>query len=319
MIQPVTTSTATTPSGPLRIGIIGVGKIATREHVPSIAASPAFTLVAAASHEGRVELVPNYPSAEAMLAAGGLDAVAMCQPPQARFAAAHAAIEAGLHVLLEKPPGATLAEVEQLRALAADRGVTLFASWHSRHGGGVAPARDWLAQRRVEAVRIEWREDVRGSHPGQDWIFEGGGMGVFDPGINALSIATAILPSFRLTAARLFLPANRQAPVAAELTGEIAGGAPLGIGLDFLHAGEWAWDIVVETDGGTLALTAGGHALAIDGVPVPVPTGGEYPRLYAHFAALIAAGTSDVDVAPLVHVADAFMLAERTAVAALEW
>ncbi len=54
-----------------------------------------------------------------MLAAhGDLDAVALCQPPQARCAAALAAIAAGRHVFLEKPPGATLAEVGLLVAAA---------------------------------------------------------------------------------------------------------------------------------------------------------------------------------------------------------
>lgn len=309
----------TNPPPPVRIGVVGVGKIATAEHLPTIAASPAFTLAAAASHEGRAGDVSNYPSIEVMLAAGGLDAVALCQPPRARHAAARAAIEAGVHVLLEKPPGATVAEVEQLRAAAADKGVSLFASWHSRHAGGVAPARAWLRDRRVIAVRIDWREDVRGSHPRQDWIFEPGGLGVFDPGVNALSIATAILPPFHLTGARLSHPANRQAPVAVELRGETADGAPLLVDLDFLHEGDPRWDIVVETDAGMLALTRGGHELAIDGVAQPVSAGGEYPRLYARFAELIASGRSDVDTAPLRHVADAFMLAERVAVAPFDW
>lgn len=306
-------------SRPYRIGIVGVGKIATVEHIPTIAASPAFTLAAAASPQGRAAGVPNYPTVEAMLAAEQLDAVALCQPPTARHAGARAAIDAGVHVLLEKPPGATLAEVEDLRGQAADRGVTLFASWHSRHAGGVAPARDWLAGRKVTAVSIGWREDVRRSHPGQDWIFEAGGLGVFDPGINALSIATAILPPFHLTTARLAFPSNRQGPVHAELTGTTDGGAPLAASLDFLHEGVWEWNMTVETDGGTLALSEGGRALAIDDVPMPVPGGGEYPRLYARFAELIAAGQSDVDVSPLRHVADAFMLGERVSVAPFGW
>jgi D-galactose 1-dehydrogenase len=44
-------------------------------------------------------------------------------------------------------------------------------------------------------VNVIWREDVRVWHPGQDWIWQPGGLGVFDPGINALSIITHILPA----------------------------------------------------------------------------------------------------------------------------
>jgi D-galactose 1-dehydrogenase len=128
--------------------------------------------------------------------------VSLCTPPQPRHALAHLALAAGKHVMLEKPPGATLSEVEDLRLTAAERGLTLQTTWHSRYAQGVAPAREWLADKTIKSVRIDWREDVRVWHPGQTWIWEAGGLGVFDPGINALSIATAILPRpFFLTGA----------------------------------------------------------------------------------------------------------------------
>ncbi|MBE7245568.1 MAG: Gfo/Idh/MocA family oxidoreductase, partial [Actinomycetospora chiangmaiensis] len=195
---------------PIRIGLVGVGKIARDQHLPVIGASPDYTLVAVASRQGGYEGVPNYRTLSEMIAGqGDLQAVALCQPPQARFEAALAAIEAGLHVFLEKPPGATLAEVGLLTEAARRRGVSLFASWHSRFAPGVEPARRWLSTRRIRSVSIAWMEDVRHWHPGQDWIWEAGGMGVFDPGINALSIATHILPPFFLTGATLEVPENR--------------------------------------------------------------------------------------------------------------
>src|SRR3546814_18724024 len=113
----------------------------------------------------------------------------MCQPPQARFEAAAKAIRAGKHVLLEKPPGATLAEVEALTRLAEASATTLFAAWHSRYAPGVAPARAWLAARHIRRVAIVWKADVRSGHPCQQWIWEAGGFGVFDSGISAISMA----------------------------------------------------------------------------------------------------------------------------------
>src|SRR5690606_40163452 len=68
---------------------------------------------------------------------------------------------------------------------------------HSRMALAVAAARRWLADRTIHEGRITWREDLRKWHPGQDWILDAGGMGVFDPGINALSILTEILPADR--------------------------------------------------------------------------------------------------------------------------
>lgn len=87
--------------------------------------------------------------------------------PVPRFAYAEAALKAGRHVMLEKPPGATLAEIHALQALAADRGLTLYATWHSRMAHAVAAAKAWLHGKVVSRAHITWREDVRKWHPGQ--------------------------------------------------------------------------------------------------------------------------------------------------------
>lgn len=298
----------------IRVGIVGFGKIARDQHAPAIAASDAFTLVASASRHAHAPGLPAYHDIEAMLAAEpDMAAVALCQPPQVRHAAARAAIAAGRHVFLEKPPGATLSEVVDLARAADEAGVTLFASWHSRHAAGVARARAWLAGKTIRRVDIAWKEDVRHWHPGQAWIWQPGGLGVFDPGINALSLLTALLDApVRLEAAALELPANREAPIAARLAMRTAEGAPIAADFDWRQTGPQTWDIAVETDAGTLLLSHGGNTLAIDGAVQPLPPEAEYSGLYARFAELIAAGRSEVDVAPLRLVADAFLTGTRS-------
>ena len=130
----------------VKIGIVGFGKIARDEHVPAIARHPDAELVAVASRNAKADGVANYPDLETMLAERPeLDAIALCQPPQARFAAACTALRAGKHVFLEKPPGVTLSEVEILISLAKAQGTTLYASWHSRYADGVARAKAWAA------------------------------------------------------------------------------------------------------------------------------------------------------------------------------
>ncbi len=298
----------------LALGLVGLGKIARDQHLPAIAATQGMTLTAVASPHASAPGIACYPDLDAMLAAEpALGAIILCQPPQARFDAARAAILAGKHVFLEKPPGATLSEVEALVTLAAERGVTLFAGWHSRYAACVAQAKAWIAPRTVRSVQIVWKEDVRHWHPGQAWIWAPGGFGVFDPGINALSILTEILTEpVRLIDAELETPTNRHAPIAARLAmgtggGATGGGAPISAEFDWRQTGPQSWDIMVETDGGTLTLGHGGNSLSIDGTAQPAPPEGEYPALYARFAALIAAGKSDVDIAPLRIVADAFL------------
>ncbi|NIJ33349.1 D-galactose 1-dehydrogenase [Sphingomonas oligoaromativorans] len=299
------------------LAVIGLGKIAQDQHLPAIAASRDFDLVCGASLQGDCPAGTTYRSVEEMLASEpGIEAVSLCQPPQARFAAARAALLAGKHVLLEKPPGATLSEVALLHDLAVERGLTLFTAWHSREAPAVGPARAWLEGKRILSAAIVWREDVRVWHPGQRWIWQAGGLGVFDPGINALSIATHILPPFLLSGGTLSYPANQQAPIAADLSFLMVDGAPLTADLDFRQTGPQTWDIRIETDRGQLLLSRGGAEMAIDGVPQPLPPEAEYRGLYARFAALIGAGGQDVDRRPLRHVADAFLRAERIEVEA---
>jgi D-galactose 1-dehydrogenase len=295
------------------LALVGLGKIARDQHLPSIAADPRFELVAIVSRNAELDGVAHFTALADLLASDVVvDAVALCTPPQPRHALAHLALAAGKHVMLEKPPGATLSEVEDLRQAAAARSLTLQTTWHSRYAVGVEPARQWLAEREVKAVRIHWKEDVRVWHPGQDWIWEAGGLGVFDPAINALSIVTRILPRpFFLSKGVLHVPENCQSPIQAELDFRDAAGAPIRAELDFLQTGPQSWDIEVDTDDGQLKLTHGGAKLYIDGQLLQEGPDREYPGLYDAFAKLIADGASDVDVSPLRHVADAFLLSER--------
>lgn len=296
---------------PQSIALVGIGKIAIDQHVPALAASPDWELAATVSRSGTVAGVESYSDFADMLARNpDIGTVSLCMPPVPRYDYAHAALMAGRHVMLEKPPGASLAEVYALQHLAQDKGLTLFATWHSRMAHAVAAARAWLADTTVTRAHITWREDVRKWHPGQDWVFEPGGMGVFDPGINALSILTAILPApVHMRAAVLEFPENRATPIAAQLT--FSGNVTADF--DWRQEGPQTWDIAIDTPKGRLDLRMGGNVLEIDGA---VQAGqnsimGEYPALYARMADLVRTGQSDVDLAPMIHVADALTLGLR--------
>jgi predicted dehydrogenase len=301
------------------LGLVGYGKIAHDQHERAAAASEDFELVAVADPAARHESLPSYPDAAAMFAAHPeIAAVALCMPPRFRAPAAREAIAAGRHVLLEKPPATTVAEAEEIERLAREKRVTAFAAWHSREGAAVDCARKWLAETRPRTVRVEWKEDVRVWHPGQEWIWQPGGFGVFDPGINALSILTAILPGeLTLIDAELAVPENCASPIAARL--DIAGeGFPVTAEFDFRQTGPQSWDIAVDTDRGELRLSHGGNAVTILGEPQEVGEQAEYPRLYARFAELIRGGRSDVDLAPLRLVEAALAQGRRVTVEPFE-
>jgi len=300
----------------LRIAIVGFGKIARDQHVGAIAAVPGATLTAVASRNASLPELPHFATIEELLEKGPpIDAVSLCTPPQVRRAQAAAALAAGKHVMLEKPPGTGVAELDPLIAMAAEAKRTLFATWHSRYAPAVEPAREWLASRRITSVHINWKEDVRVWHPGQAWIWEPGGLGVFDPGINALSILTRILPRpVFVTAAELAFPSNCQAPIAANLSLTDIGGLPITAEFDFRQTGPQSWDILAETDQGQMTLSRGGRIMAVNGKVVADAPDEEYRELYRRFVKLAASGASDVDLSPLRLVADAFLLGKRTLV-----
>ena len=304
---------------PLKLALIGIGKIARDQHIPALAADPRFELVACASRNAQVDGVANFPDVETLLAeVKDLDAISICTPPQAHFEAALAALRAGKHVMLEKPPAQTTRHIALLQAEAARHGRTLFQTWHSRFAAGVDTARDWLRERTLTGGSITWKEDVHHWHPGQQWIWNAGGLGVFDPGINALSVLTEVLHDEAVVhEAVLEFPENQQAPIAAQLALRTQAGVTVNAVFDFRQKGEQTWDIELVTSSGRLKLSRGGGALEIDGQAMGSDAAltGEYPRLYARFAELCAAGESEVDWRPFQLVADAFLVGERRIVA----
>lgn len=302
---------------PLRIAIIGFGKIADDQHIPSIGSNERFELVATSSRSGQ-GIEPVFTDwRELVRTVEHLDAVAITTPPRPRYAIAKACIEAGLHTLLEKPPTLTLGEIEDLACLAEDRQATLFATWHARHNSAVGAAAQALAGKRIAEMQIVWHEDVNKWHPGQRWIWEPGGFGVFDPGINAFSIATTIFPgTLFVQAADLSFPANAHTPIAAEIefASDVADG-PLSCSLDWRRTEGEQWTISVQTsEGSEIKLVDGGARLFIDNMEQKFPESGEYADIYRAFVDLIDRRRSSVDVRPLRLVADCLLASRRMVV-----
>ena len=302
---------------PIRIAIIGFGKIAGDQHVPAIQGNPRFALVASSSRSGQGVGRTFTDWRELIRSVEGLEAVAITTPPEPRYEIARECLLAGLHCLLEKPPTTGTAEIADLDCLAQAQQRTLFTTWHAQHHATVEAAAKALAGKRIQSLAIRWHEDVRKWHPGQRWIWEPGGFGVFDPGINAFSIATKIFPGgLFVRSAELSVPRNAQTPIAAEVVfSSPEADGPLTASLDWRRDEGEEWTITVETTDGTrVRLEQGGAKLDIDGKPQSDDGPGEYPDIYAKFVDLIDQRASLVDVAPLRLVADCLLVARRTEV-----
>lgn len=302
---------------PIKIAILGFGKIAEDQHVPSIRGNPRFELVATSSRSGQgVEQTFTH-WRELIRSVEGLEAVAITTPPGPRYDIARQCVLAGLHCLLEKPPTAGLAEINDLACLAEGRRVTLYTTWHAQHHATVDAAARTLAGKRIKAMQILWHEDVHKWHPGQQWIWEPGGFGVFDPGINAFSIATKIFPGgLFVQSAELKVPEGAQTPIAADITfSSPEADGPLTASLDWRRTEGEEWTITLATaDNIEVRLEAGGSKLTVGGESQDDDGPGEYPDIYQTFADLIDERRSQVDVAPLRLVADSLLVGRTTRV-----
>jgi predicted dehydrogenase len=302
---------------PIKIAIIGFGKIAADQHIPAIQGNPRFELVATSSRSGQGVAQSFTDWRKLIRSVEGLEAVAITTPPEPRYEIARECLLAGLHCLLEKPPTTGTAEIADLDCLAQAQQRTLFTTWHAQHHATVEAAAQALAGKRIKSLAIRWHEDVRKWHPGQQWIWEPGGFGVFDPGINAFSIATRIFPGgLFVRSAELSVPRNAQTPIAAEVVfSSPEADGPLTASLDWRRSEGEEWTVALETsDGVTVRLEGGGATLAIDGKRQGDDGPGEYPDIYRKFVDLIDERGSLVDVAPLRLVADCLLVARRTEV-----
>jgi predicted dehydrogenase len=142
----------------LRIGVAGVGHFG-RYHALKVAASKRAILVGV--HDPDLERAkaigweagaPDL-GFDALLAAA--DALIIAAPAEAHHALAAAALRAGKHVLVEKPITATLAEADDLAALAAARQLVLQVGHLERFSAAHAALSGRLgAPLYIEAVRI---------------------------------------------------------------------------------------------------------------------------------------------------------------------
>jgi D-galactose 1-dehydrogenase len=299
---------------PIAVAVIGFGKIAEDQHIPAIRQDPRFILAAVVESRRPGPLgVPQFASLDGLASSGlSVDAVAICTRPVDRFRAAADAIAYGYHVMLEKPPAIGISQANALRSLAEKSALTLYAAWHARENSAVDQARDWLQGQTINRFEINWLEDVQKWHPGQNWIWQPGGFGVFDPGINALSILTSILPeAVWPTHVRLHSQTGMSMPIRADISFDTLHSPDCGRAcFDWSPINKEKWEITISTPAGHAEISSGGRQLRINGSPVRVPSKLEYQRVYGHFATLIEGRNSDVDLRPLELVADCFAIGE---------
>jgi UDP-N-acetylglucosamine 3-dehydrogenase len=148
----------------LRVGVIGLGRMG-RHHARVLADLPGALLVGVADTDPRVRaehraapLAHVYDDASALLEQAHLDAAVIAVPPERHREVACAAMERGVHVLVEKPLATSIADGEAIVHAARRAGVTLMVGHVERYN----PALRELARRvRGDELGAVWKLDAR--------------------------------------------------------------------------------------------------------------------------------------------------------------
>jgi predicted dehydrogenase len=258
----------------VRVGLIGCGAIARRSHIPALQAAGATltafwsrttaSAAAARADAGTGEVVLEWAE---LLARPDVDAVVISTPNALHAPQALAAVEAGKHVLVEKPFSVDVASADEVLAAAAARGVVVMTAHNARFTPSIAAARHAVRQGDVGAVTAVRAVFCHGGPlawaPEATWFLDrdlAGGGALLDLGVHLVDAIRFVLD-------------DDVSSVAATLAGGTEGGEEDGLLLvdtregvvGSLHAGWRApavdFGLTVVGDTGRLLVTGSGAVL----------------------------------------------------------
>ncbi len=145
----------------LRGAISGFGEVAATAHLPGWQSRPDVAIVAihdpvSARRHHAINVAKNariYDDFDLMLDGEALDFVDIASPPAFHAAAIRKALEAGAHVLVEKPLCLTAGEFEELAALAAKQSRVLMCVHNWKHAPAYRRARKLIESGRLGDLR----------------------------------------------------------------------------------------------------------------------------------------------------------------------
>jgi predicted dehydrogenase len=291
-----------TEAAPIRLGVVGTGAISQIVHVPIFAEREDVALVALADRDphkaetlSRRFEVPLVMDAPELIEASDVDAVVLCTPNALHEAQALAALEAGKHVLVERPLALTAEGARRVIEAAERAERVLMVSMPHRFRPEVVALRDFVAgaelgdvhavhgswmTRSSPAMRSKWRQDPAVA----------GGGALMDLGIAALDLCLWVIgyPDMKRVSCVLGAEEGR-VETAATLMAETVDGAVLTLAVsNRLFAKEDRYYARVLGTEGTGSLPplqvfrqAGGRPMDIT-PRQPRPRGGENPYTNAY-------------------------------------
>lgn len=308
---------------PIKLGVIGVGSIGT-VHL-DVLRSPeqkAFKLVAISDLKPlNVNGVDFSVDHKKLLENPSILAVSINTPPNTHYQLVMEALNAGKHVLVEKPPALTVAQCQEMVQLAEEKNKVLFMAFHARYHPEVDAAAKELRNKQINEINIIYGEWVLNYHDPRGWIFDpeiaGGGV-LMDSGINALSIVTKVIPDIKLKveSARFDKPSDFKVETRADVKfsfGEIGKGT---LSMDWMKKGPEVRQVVFRTRSDEYAVDIVRNILTKDGEIIGgrkndgqvVDQNSEYKGVYEDFARHLSTNTSLVSAKELEFIEQAYKL-----------
>ena len=188
-----------------------------------------------------------------------------------------------------KPPTTTISELDDIVAYARKKKRILFQTWHSRYNRCVDKVQKLIKREGRQVGPYRLAQASRKWHPSRDWVWEPGGFGVFDPGINAPLDLHQRSSRSRCSskASRLAFPSNAGRR-SMRLKFPLRPAAPARherAGFNWLRGSGEIWTIRVETSGRQGRSVSSKAVAARSGSMAVVDQHGddEYAQIYAPF------------------------------------
>lgn len=188
---------------PLRIGVAGTGYIA-RVHARAVQNTPGAELVAVANHRpesmqafaAEFGVARQHAGVPSLLADGEVDALIICTPNFLHAPQALAALEAGVHVMVEKPMAMSVAEAERMCEAAARSGARLMVAHCWRFDVEVRWLRAQVAAERLGTIVRTKSYGVHSLWGPAGWFTQhalAGGGALVDMGVHAVDTTRYLL------------------------------------------------------------------------------------------------------------------------------
>jgi myo-inositol 2-dehydrogenase / D-chiro-inositol 1-dehydrogenase len=189
---------------PVRVGVIGCGRVTAHRHLPALSRIPNAEIVALADCDptllkdvaDRFRVPHRYPDVRTLLDKTSVDVIAVCVPVELHAEVALAALDAKKHVFIEKPLSVDLEQADLIREQAVRANCKVLVGFNFRWHRLIRQAQELMEQGAVGQVEMI-RTVFASAHETSEWQMRrcSGGGALFDQAIHLFDLWRFLLKS----------------------------------------------------------------------------------------------------------------------------